>query len=58
MQDDYAIMSYERAQAATQAGLFSSEIIPIEIPGVRGKPATLVKQDDEAFNVRSLNAIL
>ncbi|EER40753.1 acetyl-CoA acetyltransferase [Histoplasma capsulatum var. duboisii H88] len=37
-QDDYAIRSYERAQAAQKAGVLDAEIAPIEIPGFRGKP--------------------
>lgn len=44
--DEFAIESYKRAQRATAEGKFS-EIAPIEIPGVRGKPATIVSKDDE-----------
>jgi len=49
-QDAYAIASYQRAQAATEAGLFT-EIAPIEVPGPRGKPATRVDRDDEVKNL-------
>ncbi|RMZ79448.1 hypothetical protein DV738_g3358, partial [Chaetothyriales sp. CBS 135597] len=50
-QDEYAIQSYERAQAAQKAGLFDFEIAPIELPGVRGKPGITVSQDDEPKNL-------
>ncbi|RMD41602.1 hypothetical protein DV735_g3543, partial [Chaetothyriales sp. CBS 134920] len=50
-QDEYAIQSYERAQAAQKAGLFDFEIAPVELPGVRGKPGTTVSQDDEPKNL-------
>lgn len=51
-QDNYAIRSYERAQAAQKAGLFDEEIVPIELPGFRGKPGVTVSQDEEPKNVR------
>lgn len=51
-QDEYAIRSYQKAQAAQQAGLFDNEIAPIELPGFRGKPGVTVAQDDEPKNVR------
>ncbi|KAJ5972638.1 uncharacterized protein N7479_002556 [Penicillium vulpinum] len=50
-QDDYAIRSYEKAQAAQKAGAFDYEIAPIEIPGFRGKPGVVVSQDDEPKNL-------
>ncbi|KAF8933430.1 Thiolase, N-terminal domain-containing protein [Dissophora ornata] len=50
-QDDYAINSYKRAQAATEAGLFKDEIVPVVIPGARGKPDTVVSTDDEVKNL-------
>lgn len=49
-QDNYAIQSYQRAQAADKSGLFV-EIAPIEIPGARGKPGVTVSKDDEPKNV-------
>lgn len=51
-QDEYALRSYQKAQAAQQAGLFDDEISPIELPGFRGKPGVTVAQDDEPKNVR------
>lgn len=53
-QDNYAIRTYEKAQAAQKAGVFDYEIAPIEIPGFRGKPGVTVSQDDEPKNVSSL----
>ncbi|KAI1928737.1 erg10, acetyl-CoA C-acetyltransferase [Ophidiomyces ophidiicola] len=50
-QDDYAIHTYERAQVAQKAGFFDFEIAPVEIPGIRGKPATIVDKDEEPKNL-------
>ena len=50
-QDEYAIRSYQKAQAAQKAGAFDYEIAPIEIPGFRGKPGVTISQDDEPKNV-------
>lgn len=50
-QDEYAIRSYERAQAAQKSGALSHEIAPIEIPGFRGKPSTIVDKDEEPKNL-------
>lgn len=50
-QDDYAIKSYQKAQAATEAGIFATEIYPIEVSGGRGKPAVKVDRDDEVKNL-------
>ena len=36
MQDDYAIETYKRAQAAQKAGKFTAEITPVEITGKKG----------------------
>ncbi len=49
-QDEYAIKTYQRAQAATEAGLFA-EIAPIQVPGPRGKPPTTVDKDEEVKNL-------
>ncbi|KAL3687216.1 hypothetical protein R1sor_013525 [Riccia sorocarpa] len=45
-QDDYSIQSYERAIAATNAGVFQWEVVPVEVPGARGKPSVIVAKDD------------
>ncbi|KAK8149951.1 erg10, acetyl-CoA C-acetyltransferase [Beauveria asiatica] len=49
-QDEYAINSYKKAQAAAAAGLFK-EIVPVEVPGGRGKPNIVVDKDDEVKNL-------
>lgn len=46
-QDEYAINSYKRTAAATEAGKFKSEIIPVEIPQRKGDP--LIMNEDEEF---------
>lgn len=49
-QDDYCIRSYKKANAAQEAGLFKTEIAPIEVSGGRGKPNVVVDEDDEPKN--------
>ena len=44
-QDEFAIMSYRRAQEAQAAGRFKAEIVPVEVKG-RGEPQ-LVTEDEE-----------
>ena len=39
--DDYAAESHRRAAAATEAGRFSNEILPVEIPQRKGHPIVL-----------------
>ncbi|PFH55934.1 hypothetical protein XA68_17371 [Ophiocordyceps unilateralis] len=51
-QDAYAIESYTRAQAATEAGHFV-EMVPVEVPGPRGKPHVRVDRDDEVGNLNA-----
>lgn len=50
-QDAFAIESYKRSQAATEAGKFKNEIIPVEIPQRKGDPVIFDK-DEEPFNVK------
>ncbi|OKL56709.1 Acetyl-CoA acetyltransferase [Talaromyces atroroseus] len=50
-QDEYAIRSYQKAQAAQKEGLLDGEIVPIELPGFRGKPGVTVSQDEEPKNL-------
>lgn len=49
-QDEYAINSYKRAGAATEAGKFKNEIIPVEIPQRKGDPE-IMNEDEEFKNV-------
>ncbi|KAF3445274.1 hypothetical protein FNV43_RR14969 [Rhamnella rubrinervis] len=45
-QDDFAVQSFERGIAAQDSGSFAWEIIPVEVPGGRGKPPTIVDKDE------------
>ncbi|MGW5521181.1 acetyl-CoA C-acetyltransferase [Gordonia sp. NPDC003950] len=45
-QDELAVQSHQRAVAAQQAGRFDDEIVPVTIPGRRGKPDTVVDRDE------------
>lgn len=47
-QDEFAINSYKKAQAAATKNLFGSEIVPVVIEGKKGP--TSVEKDDEIFN--------
>ncbi len=49
-QDEYAILSYRRAQEAQQQGLFKAEIVPVEIPQRKGDPL-LFEADEEPAKV-------
>ncbi len=45
-QDAFAIQSYQRAQAAQRDGLFTREIVPVEIPGKKGDPVVVTEDED------------
>jgi len=49
-QDEYAIRSYKRAEAATKAGYFKKEIVPVNVPQRKGDPIK-VDEDEEYKNV-------
>lgn len=50
-QDAYAVSSFERANAAQQAGAFAAEIASVEVPGPKGATRT-VDQDEGPSKVR------
>ena len=50
-QDAFAIQSYKRSAAATEAGHFSSEIIPVSVPQRKGDPI-IVAEDEEYKKVK------
>lgn len=50
-QDEYAISSYKKVAAATDAGWFKDEIVPVEVPQRKGDPI-VVSEDEEYKNVR------
>ncbi|KAK9919055.1 hypothetical protein WJX75_009052 [Coccomyxa subellipsoidea] len=45
-QDEHALASHDRARAACERGHTQSEVIPIEVAGKRGRPSTLVTEDE------------
>ncbi len=46
-QDEFAVMSYKRAQAATNEGRFKDEIVTVKIQGKQGEE--IVDKDEEPF---------
>jgi acetyl-CoA C-acetyltransferase len=50
-QDQFAIESYQRSQAAWEKGLFTNEVVPVEVPQRKGDPLVIAK-DEEPFNVK------
>jgi len=50
-QDDFAIESYKRSQAAWENGWFADEVVPVEIPQRKGNPVVFEK-DEEPYNVK------
>lgn len=46
-QDDFAIESYKRSSAAAEGGVLEKEIVPVTVPGKRGKPSVVVAEDEE-----------
>ncbi len=45
-QDAWALRSVQRAQAAVAQGLFSDEVSPVTVPGVKGGSSRTVTQDE------------
>ncbi|CAG8636695.1 44614_t:CDS:2 [Gigaspora margarita] len=52
-QDDYAICSYQRAQAAFADGHYADEIVPVTVSGGKGKPDKVITKDDEVINLNA-----
>ncbi|GFQ86217.1 acetyl-CoA acetyltransferase, mitochondrial [Trichonephila clavata] len=46
-QDDFAINSYKKTAQATANGLFKTEIVPVVVPGKKGKPDVTISEDEE-----------
>lgn len=44
-QDEFAVLSYSRAQEAQKAGRFTTEIVPVELEG--GKETVIVTEDED-----------
>jgi acetyl-CoA C-acetyltransferase len=45
-QDELAVRSQQRAGAAHEAGRFAEELVPVTVPGRRGKPDVVVDRDE------------
>lgn len=45
-QDALAVRSHQRAVAAHEQGRFADELIPVTVPGARGRPDTVVDRDE------------
>jgi acetyl-CoA C-acetyltransferase len=50
-QDEFAITSYKRSQAAWDGGKFDNEIVPVEVPQKKGDPIKIAK-DEDPWNVK------
>src|SRR5437660_5970581 len=55
-QDEYALNSHRKAAAATKAGKFKDEILPVEIPQKKG-PSVLFDTDESVREDASLGAL-
>lgn len=56
--DEYAKGSYTRAQKAQSEGFFAGEIVPVTIPGSRGKPDTVIEVDEGIKNVSTIESTI
>jgi acetyl-CoA C-acetyltransferase len=45
-QDELAVRSQHRAGAAHDEGRFADELVPVTVPGTRGKPDTVIDRDE------------
>jgi acetyl-CoA C-acetyltransferase len=45
-QDELSVRSHHRAVAAHDAGCFADELVPLTVPGIRGKPGVVVDRDE------------
>jgi len=44
-QDAFALASHQRAVAATEAGFFADQLVPVEVPQRKGDPITVVRDE-------------
>ncbi|KAF2839989.1 acetyl-CoA acetyltransferase [Patellaria atrata CBS 101060] len=54
-QDEFAILSYKRAQAAWSSGAFADEVVPVTIPGKKGTSTTMT--EDEGYKKLKLEKV-
>jgi acetyl-CoA C-acetyltransferase len=45
-QDELAVRSHQRAVAAHEQGRFAEELVPVTVPGTRGRPDVIVDRDE------------
>ncbi|CAN5208151.1 acetyl-CoA C-acetyltransferase [soil metagenome] len=45
-QDELSVRSHQRAVTAHSAGRFAEELVPVTVPGIRGKPDMIVDRDE------------
>lgn len=53
-QDDFAILTYKRAQEAWKAGLFKDEVVPVTVKSKKGE---VVVSEDEGYNKLKLEKV-
>ncbi|KAA0991884.1 acetyl-CoA C-acyltransferase [Dyadobacter aurulentus] len=51
-QDEFAILSYKRSAEATENGSFAAELVPVEIPSLKGGDPARVGEDEEFKKVK------
>ena len=56
-QDEFSFTSQMRAKKALEEGRFKDEIVPVVIPGKRGKPDKIVNQDEHPRPEITLDAL-
>ena len=56
-QDDYALRSQQRAQAAIEAGSFESQICPVDIQGRKGESIAFGKDEHPRANTTSADLV-
>ncbi|MCX8125777.1 MAG: acetyl-CoA C-acetyltransferase [Dehalococcoidia bacterium] len=45
-QDEFGLMSHQRARAAIKAGIFKEEIVPVPLPAKKGEPPAIFDTDE------------
>jgi acetyl-CoA C-acetyltransferase len=56
-QDELALASHQRAVAAINDGRFAEEIVPVTVPGKRGKPGESIARDEHPREDASLDTL-
>ena len=49
-QDEFGLLSHQRARAAIKAGLFKQEIVPVPLPGRKGEPPVMFDTDERPMD--------